>query len=145
MHSRFLPTEDPSTVHEPASGGDGRHCSLCWTDIYRTQPQVDQLATSEGVAGHHALPHRRAGWASRSLHRLRTYDPDLLQLMPKQTLPTLSGQRAPALAPGAPTGTAAHTLRPCRVHSAAAFGPACIAEQAAHLQPAFPRQCRDPA
>jgi hypothetical protein len=75
MRSRSLHKEDTSTVHEPASRGDGRHCSLCWTGIYGTQPQVDQLATPEGAAGHRALPHRRAGRASRPLHRLRTYDP----------------------------------------------------------------------
>ena len=137
MRSRSLPKEDTSTVEEPASRGDGRHCSLCWTGIYGTQPQVDQLATPEGAAGHRALPHRRAGRASRSLHRLRTYDQDLLQLVPKQALPTMPGQRAPALAPGARTGTAAHSLRPRRLHSAAGTGPARIAEQAAHLQPAL--------
>ena len=59
------------------------------------QSQVDQLATPEGAAGHRALPHRRAGRASRSLHRLRTYDHHLLQLVQKQALPTMPGQRAP--------------------------------------------------
>jgi hypothetical protein len=33
MPSRSLHKEDTSTVHEPASAGDGRHCSLCWTRI----------------------------------------------------------------------------------------------------------------
>ena len=83
MRSRFLRREDTSTVEEPASRGDGRHCSLCWTGICGTQPQVDQLATPEGAAGHRALPHRRAGRTSRSLHRLRTYDHHLLQLVSK--------------------------------------------------------------
>src|ERR1035438_6665610 len=73
MLSPSLPKEDSSTVEEPASPGDGRHCSLCWTGICGTQPQVDQLATPEGVARHRALPHRRARWPSRPLHRLRTY------------------------------------------------------------------------
>jgi hypothetical protein len=82
MRSRSLRREDTSTVEQLASRGDGRHCSLCRTDICRTQPQVDQRATPEGAAGHCALPHRRAGRTSRPLHRLRTYDQDLLQLMP---------------------------------------------------------------
>ena len=120
--------------------GDGRHCSLCWTDICGTQPQVDQLATPEGAAGHRALPHRRAGWASRPLHRLRTYDHDLLQLVQKQTLPSLPGQRAPTLAPGARTGASAHSLRPRGLYSPARTGSARITEQAAHLQPAVPCQ-----
>ena len=63
--------------------------------------QVDQLATPEGAAGHHTLPHRRAGRTSRSLYRLRTYDHRLLQLVQKPALPQVPGQRAPALAPGA--------------------------------------------
>jgi site-specific recombinase XerD len=108
MPSCFLHKEDTSTVHEPASSGDGRHRSLCWTVICGTQPQVDQLATPEGAAGHRALPHGRAGWTSRSLHRLRTYDQDLLQLVPKQALPKMSGQRAQTLAHGARGRTAAH-------------------------------------
>ena len=33
MLSRSLDKEDASTVHEPASAGDGRHCSLCRTRI----------------------------------------------------------------------------------------------------------------
>jgi hypothetical protein len=52
---------------------------------------VDQLATPGGVAGHFALPYRRAGRTSRPLHRLRTYDQDLLQLVPKSPLPTVPG------------------------------------------------------
>src|ERR1700733_5888002 len=82
MPSHSLHKEDTSTVHEPASAGDGRHCSLCWTGICGTQPQVDQLATPEGVAGHRALPNRRAGRTSRPLHWLRTYDQGLVQLVP---------------------------------------------------------------
>src|SRR5271170_1602811 len=108
MRSSFLPREDTSTVEQQASRGDGRHCSLCWTGICRTQPQVDQLATPEGFAGHRALPHRRAGRASRPLHRLRTYDQNLLQLVPKQELPTVPRQRAPTLAPGARWRDSAH-------------------------------------
>src|ERR1035438_8728047 len=133
MHSRSLRKEDTSTVEQPASPGDGRHCSLCWTDICGTQPQVDQLATPEGVAGHCALPHCRAGRASRPLHRLRTYDQDLLQLVQEQTLPSLPGQRAPTLAQGARTRTAAHSLRPRGLYSPARTSPACITEQAADL------------
>jgi hypothetical protein len=114
MRSSSLLKEGRSRVEQPTSRGDGRHCSLCWTGICGTQPRVDQLATPEGVACHRALPHRCAGWASRPLHRLRTYDQSLLQLLPKQSLPTVPGQRAPALAPCTRAGTAAHTLRPCR-------------------------------
>src|ERR1035437_5339965 len=61
MRSRSLGKEDTSTVHEPASSGDGRHCSLCWTGICGTQPQVDQLATPEGVARHRGLSDRCTG------------------------------------------------------------------------------------
>ena len=43
-----------------------------------------------------------------------------------------------ALAPGARTGTAAHSLRPRGLYSAARTGSARIAEQAADLQPALP-------
>src|ERR1039457_5026362 len=145
MPSRFLPSEDTSAVEEPASPGDVRYCSLCWTGICGTQPQVDQLATPEGAAGHCALPYRRAGRASRPLYRLRTYDHHLLQLVSKQALPKMPGQRAPALAQGARTGTAAHSLCPCRFHSAARIGSAHITEQAVHLQPALSFECRDPA
>src|SRR5208282_2904089 len=98
---------------------------------------MDQLATPEGAAGHRALPHRRARWASRPLHRLRTYDCHLVQLVPKQALPTMPGQRAPTLAQGARTGTAAHQLCACRLYAAAGTGPTRLAEQAAHLQPAL--------
>jgi integrase len=45
MHSPSRSKEDTSTVHEPASPGDGRHRPLCRTSICGTQPQVDQLAT----------------------------------------------------------------------------------------------------
>src|SRR5271156_2963923 len=84
MRSSFLPREDTSTVEQQASRGDGRHCSLCWTGICGTQPQVDQLATPEGFAGHRAMPHGRARRASRPLHRLRTYGHHLLQLVQEQ-------------------------------------------------------------
>ncbi len=65
---------------------------------------------------------------------------DLLQLVPKQALPTMPGQRAPTLAPGARTGAVAHSLRPCGLYSPARTGSARIAEQAVHLQPALPCQ-----
>ena len=72
---------DPSTsAHEPISSGDGRHRSLCGAGICGTQPQVDQLATSEGAAGHHPLPYRRPRRSSRSLQRLRTHR-HLIQLV----------------------------------------------------------------
>ena len=140
-----LRREDTSTVEQPASRGDGRHCSLCRTGICGAQPQVDQLATPKGAAGHCTLGHRRAGRTSRPLHRLRTHDQDLPQLVPQQALPTLPGQRAPALAQGARAGTAAHSLCPRGLHSAAGTGSACIAEQAADLQPALSLERRDPA
>jgi len=143
MPSRSLRKEDTSTVHEPASRGDGRHCSLCWTGICGTQPQVDQLATPKSVAGYRALPNRCAGRTSRSLHRLRTYDQDLLQLVQKQALPKMPGQRAPALAQGARAGTAAYSLCARRLYPAAGTGNARVAEQAAHLQPALSLQRRD--
>jgi len=60
-------------------------------------------------------------------------DHHLIQLVSKPTLPKMPGQRASTLAQGARAGTAAHSLRPCGVHSAAGTGPACTAEQAAHL------------
>ena len=60
---------------EPASSGDGRHRSLRRAVLSRTQSQWITLATPEGPAGDHALPHRCAGRPSRSLLRLRTSPP----------------------------------------------------------------------
>jgi hypothetical protein len=94
------------------------------TVFYRTQSQVDQLATSKSAAGDCALPHRRSGWTSRSLHRLRTYHRHLIQLVQKSPLPMVPGQRTPALAPGAGTGTSAHSLCACRLHASAGTGAA---------------------
>src|ERR1035441_2528595 len=51
MRSRSLRREGTSTAEQPASRGDGRHCSLCWTGIYLTQPQGDQLAAPPRWAG----------------------------------------------------------------------------------------------
>ena len=87
---------------------------------------MDQLATPQGAAGHRALPHGRARRTSRSLHRLRTYDQDLLQLVSKQALSKMSGQRAPALAEGARAGTAAHSLCARRLHAAAELAPLAL-------------------
>src|SRR5664280_444469 len=63
--------------------------------------------------------------------------------MQKSPLPTLPGQRAPALAQDAGTGTSAYMLRACRLHLAAGTSPARLAEQAADLQPALSCQRRD--
>src|SRR5664280_1759728 len=63
--------------------------------------------------------------------------------MQKSPLPTLPGQRAPALAQDAGTGTPAHSLCTCRLHLAAGTSPARLAEQAADLQPALSCQRRD--
>src|ERR1019366_5422813 len=60
MRSRYLRGEDTITVEQPASRGDGRHCSLCRTGICGAQPQVDQLATPKGAAGHCTLGYLRA-------------------------------------------------------------------------------------
>ena len=73
---------------------------------------------------------------------LRTFR-HLLQLVPKPALPQVSGQRAPALAPGAGTGVAARQLRTRCLHPAAGTGSARLAEQTADLQPTLSRQCSD--
>src|SRR5207244_13102585 len=65
--------------------------------------------------------------------------------VPPPALPTVPGQRPPALAPGTGTGTAAHPLCPRRLHTPARTRSPRIAEQATDLQPAVSRQRRNPA
>jgi hypothetical protein len=68
MPSRSLRKEDTSTADEPASAGDGRHCSLCGTVFYRTQSQVDQLATPKSVAARSAISQAPARCPMATLH-----------------------------------------------------------------------------
>jgi hypothetical protein len=51
-------------------------------DMFTTyDPERSEAQVLKGAAGDLALSHRRVRWPSRPLHRLRTYDCHLLQLV----------------------------------------------------------------
>ena len=127
-----------------------------WTDLFECQFcfnefRVERHGIREGVDLYSISPAQLNSlgpisqigeFVARSspMRSVRAYDCHLLQLVQKSPLPTVPGQRAPALAQGARTGTAAHSLCPCGFHSAAGTGTARVTEQAAHLQPALSLQ-----
>src|ERR1022692_1306916 len=103
---------------------------------------MDELATSEGVAGHQPLPHRRSRRTSRSMFPLRTFR-HLLQLVSQSSLSKMPGQCPPPLAGGTSARVAAYPLRARRFHSAAGTGSTRPAEQEGRLRSAVPHQRRN--
>jgi len=79
------------------------------------------------------------------VHRLRTSCHHLLQLVSQPALPKVSDRCPGTLDRGTPPRTAAHALRPCRLHAAAATGFVSTPEQEGHLRFAAPGQRRNPA